>query len=352
MRNPRQVGREDWDRKLASDYTIIWFCATREETAAALACLDRRHKEPTLPSPSDTFYRYGEIEGEHGVHNLVVVAPNTSGKVSMVKAASQVKQNFPNINYHFFVGIAGGLPGSSREGDPANVLQRGDVVVAQATSDAPHVLQYDYANYHDQDIFKPKHRADKPASNLQSLFDQWWGDYEDGDIEAQSILNNLIKKDRRFEAPEPSQDLLFQPENGHIGPEGDCSECMKIFSYRPRADQKKGGAYLIKVHRGPIVTGDPLIRSARFRENIKSQPWGCNALCVDMESAALMDDFHPLIIRGISDYADSHYGWNWTEYAAATAAAVAKSMILRLQAREPHIPAGNVDLESLRRYRF
>ena len=59
-----------------------------------------------------------------------------------------------------------------------------------------------------------------------------------------------------------------------------------------------------------------------------------HALCVDMESAVLMEGWHPLIIRGISDYADSHYNWNWVIYASAAAAAVAKSVIEMLYIRD------------------
>jgi len=46
-----------------------------------------------------------------------------------------------------------------------------------------------------------------------------------------------------------------------------------------------------------------------------------------MEAAGLMDDFPCLVIRGISDYADSHKNWKWQQYAAATAAAYAKTLL-------------------------
>ncbi|KAL2818214.1 hypothetical protein BDW59DRAFT_152168 [Aspergillus cavernicola] len=46
-----------------------------------------------------------------------------------------------------------------------------------------------------------------------------------------------------------------------------------------------------------------------------------------MEAAGLMDDFPCLVIRGISDYADSHKNNHWQGYAAATAAAYAKELL-------------------------
>jgi hypothetical protein len=42
----------------------------------------------------------------------------------------------------------------------------------------------------------------------------------------------------------------------------------------------------------------------------------------------LMDSFPCLVIRGICDYADSHKNKIWQPYAAATAAAYAKELLL------------------------
>jgi nucleoside phosphorylase len=41
-----------------------------------------------------------------------------------------------------------------------------------------------------------------------------------------------------------------------------------------------------------------------------------------------MDSFRCLVIRGICDYADSHKNKIWQPYAAATAAAYAKELLL------------------------
>ena len=41
-----------------------------------------------------------------------------------------------------------------------------------------------------------------------------------------------------------------------------------------------------------------------------------------------MSDHQALVIRGICDYADSHKSKKWQKYAAATAAAYAKELLL------------------------
>lgn len=47
-----------------------------------------------------------------------------------------------------------------------------------------------------------------------------------------------------------------------------------------------------------------------------------------------MNDFPCLVIRGISDYSDSHKNDRWQPYAAATAAAYAKELLITLSKQE------------------
>jgi hypothetical protein len=53
-------------------------------------------------------------------------------------------------------------------------------------------------------------------------------------------------------------------------------------------------------------------------------------LCFEMEAAGLMNNFPCLVIRGISDYSDSHKNDGWQRYAAAAAAAFAKELLNHL----------------------
>jgi len=52
-----------------------------------------------------------------------------------------------------------------------------------------------------------------------------------------------------------------------------------------------------------------------------------DAICVEMEAAGLMNNFPCLVIRGISDYADSHKNPTWKRPAAGSAAAFAKALL-------------------------
>jgi hypothetical protein len=53
-----------------------------------------------------------------------------------------------------------------------------------------------------------------------------------------------------------------------------------------------------------------------------------------MEAFGLMNHFPCLVIRGISDYADGHKNDKWRCYAALTAAAYAKELLLALPSVE------------------
>jgi hypothetical protein len=50
-------------------------------------------------------------------------------------------------------------------------------------------------------------------------------------------------------------------------------------------------------------------------------------LCFEMEGAGLINNFPCVVIRGISDYSDSHKQGHWQPYAALAAATFAKELL-------------------------
>jgi nucleoside phosphorylase len=83
----------------------------------------------------------------------------------------------------------------------------------------------------------------------------------------------------------------------------------------------------IQVHYSTILSGDLVMKSGDIRKQISAKFH--DALCFETEAAGLMDIFPCLVIRGICDYSDSHKNKDWQEYAAATAAAYAREILLR-----------------------
>ncbi|KAL5340246.1 ankyrin repeat-containing domain protein [Aspergillus crustosus] len=85
-----------------------------------------------------------------------------------------------------------------------------------------------------------------------------------------------------------------------------------------------------KIHYGIIASGNQLIKDAVIRDKLSREK---DILCFEMEAAGLMNHFPCAIIRGISDYSDSHKNDRWQKYAALTAALYTKDLLSKLS---PH----------------
>ena len=82
-------------------------------------------------------------------------------------------------------------------------------------------------------------------------------------------------------------------------------------------------------HQGTIVSGSTVIKDAKKRDEVSRIHR--NAICFEMEAAGVMDQTHCLVIRGIADYADMHKTQDWHDYAAETAAAFARQLLLTIE---------------------
>ena len=81
------------------------------------------------------------------------------------------------------------------------------------------------------------------------------------------------------------------------------------------------------VHRGTVASGELVIKDAALRDQLANQ---YGVLCFEMEAAGALTDFPCMVIRGISDYSDSHKNNQWHGYAAAAAAAYARQLFFHM----------------------
>ncbi|KAL2195226.1 nucleoside phosphorylase domain-containing protein, partial [Corynascus similis CBS 632.67] len=77
---------------------------------------------------------------------------------------------------------------------------------------------------------------------------------------------------------------------------------------------------------GRVASGDTVMKSSEHRDKIARKH---NVIAFEMEGAGIWDEIPCIVIKGISDYADSHKSKVWQRFAAATAAAVAKAVLER-----------------------
>lgn len=61
----------------------------------------------------------------------------------------------------------------------------------------------------------------------------------------------------------------------------------------------------VAVHYDLIASGDKVMKDSKVQDQLARKN---GFLCFEMEAAGLMDNFPCLVIRGISDYADSTKG--------------------------------------------
>ena len=135
------------------------------------------------------------------------------------------------------------------------------------------------------------------------------------------ILQKLSSMDSNFRRP-TVQDSLFQADYLHQEPASDgvCTECD--LEYREQRLERTTNDP--DIHFGLIGSGNLIIRDATKRELLREKH---GVLCAEMEAAGVMTDFPCLVVRGISDYCDSHKNKVWQDYAAATSAACARELL-------------------------
>jgi nucleoside phosphorylase len=93
-----------------------------------------------------------------------------------------------------------------------------------------------------------------------------------------------------------------------------------------------------RVFYGRIASGKRAMRHGATRDLIGHDA-GSDLLCFESAAAGLPNDFPCLVVRGVSDYADSHAGTAWRAYAALTAAAYARQLLLVLPPTLPSSPS-------------
>jgi nucleoside phosphorylase len=132
-----------------------------------------------------------------------------------------------------------------------------------------------------------------------------------------STLERLPTFQRRRAGP----DLLFKAAYDHDRG-ATCDQCsVEGRQLRPK---RESGAEVV-VHYGTIASGNQVMKDAAERDRVSGVLGG--VLCFEMEAAGLMNNFPCLVIRGISDYADTHKNYKWQAHAAGTAAAYAKELL-------------------------
>ncbi|KAJ0165377.1 hypothetical protein CTA2_11450 [Colletotrichum tanaceti] len=295
-------------------YTVAVVCAIEFEMSAVRYMLDREH--PSLPTKEgdSNIYVLGELSG----HDVVLAClPGSQGKGAAATVATNMARTFPSIKWRFFVGIGGGVPSSGHD------IRLGDVVVSMPEGQYGGVVQYDLGKETDEG-FILKGFLTPPPPLLRGAVVKMRSDHLVSENKVEDFLSAMLERGRRlsvYRRPSSNLDVLFEAGYAHRPENATCEEC-DVQKRIARARREFEGP---EIHYGLIASGDRVVRSTTKRGEILRTVG--DVLCFEMEAAGLMTEFPCIVIRGISDYADSHKNDDWQRYAAATAAACTKELL-------------------------
>ncbi|KAH0263468.1 purine and uridine phosphorylase, partial [Aureobasidium melanogenum] len=286
-------------------YAIGIICALFEEKAAVEAMLDEGHEALDQKSGDTNSYTFGKI----GKHNVVIAClpGGQQGKAAAATVAKDMTRSFP-IKLGLMVGIGGGVPSQVPD------IRLGDVVVSLPVGTHGGVIQYDLGKMESVG-FRRKGHLDKPPKALLSAVNSLRAKHEANEPDFPRYLSTISENRRmakKYGFQGSENDQLFNNNNKRVLRD-------------PREDDSP------QVFYGTIGSGDLVMKNSGERDSLAARD---KIICFGMEAAGLMNDFPCLVIRGISDYADSRKNDEWQPYAAATAAAYAKELLTAVSVQE------------------
>ncbi|USP82664.1 hypothetical protein yc1106_09938 [Curvularia clavata] len=317
-------------RRSLDDYTVGWICAITAEYVAAQAFLDARHDTPEMtPRNDNNSYTLGKI----GHHDVVIAALPIGeyGAASAARVATDMLRTFPNVRIGLMVGTAGGAPNSKHD------IRLGDVVVSVPHGGKGGVFPYDFGKIIQGKDFKVSGHMDKPPITLRNAVMSLQTSYQLNGHQLDDAINEVLEQKprlkREYKRPDPNTDSLYLSKVTHPG--GDelrCTEVcgdnpLELVPRKPRTQDDDNPT----IHYGRVASGNKLVKDAFFRDKMAKEN---GILCFEMEAAGLMNHFPCLVIRGISNYADTHKNDEWQGYASMTAAAYAKDLLYRIPAND------------------
>jgi nucleoside phosphorylase len=298
------------------EYRVGIICALATEKTAVEGMLDEKYPKLSRQSGDANDYTFGRI-GEHGVV-IVCLPAGIIGTNGAAVVATNMMRSFP-IGIGLMVGIAAGVWSEEKD------IRLGDVIVSQPDGMHGGVVQWDLGKS-EADGFKRTGMLNKPPLHLLNAVEglKAWhrgkGNTLHMHLEQMLKENPTMREEENFVHQGRDNDVLFDAAYPHEGGRT-CAKCAqsRIVQRDERANDRP------RIHYGTLASGNEVIKDGRTRDRIAERE---GVIAFEMEAAGLMDSFPCLVIRGICDYADSHKNKRWQPYAAATAAAYAKELLL------------------------
>ncbi|KAK1783701.1 nucleoside phosphorylase domain-containing protein [Copromyces sp. CBS 386.78] len=349
-----------------SDFEVAIICGLRLEFDAVCLLIDELWDEDGVED--------GKVDGDPNVYttgrmgrcNVIIVLLSSTGKVSAASAAASLRSSYPRVLLAILVGICGAVPFAGPKQEP---IVLGDVIISNlmVQLDLGRVLPDRFLRKdtaHDS-LGRPNKMIRNILVNLDSNIGR-----ERIEKRAEDFLKALQKKSEEnakrqrrgtatsYKYPGAANDLLFPAsyrhkhgsgsgcrtcEDCHRNSDPVCEESLRLSckelgcdtsrlirrehldsaSDDSGSDLNPDGVYFFV---GPMGSGDSAIRSGEQRDRIANE---AGVIAFEMGAAGVWDELPCIVIKGVCDYADSHINKAWQDYAAATAASVAKAVMER-----------------------
>jgi nucleoside phosphorylase len=271
--------------------------------------LDEQHEQLPQPPVDHNIYTLGSINS----HNVVIAGLPVAGNNRAATTVTQMRNTFPALRFGVLVGIGGGVPTETENGP----IRVGDVVVSKPTAEHSGAVQYDHGKAEAGQFKRTGFLQPPPAVLLNASQDMaaklsW--ETEDPLMKHIIRINTDTWGLRNYRYPGPVQDHLYHPNYTHLDSKRPCQDCGCDTSQRVdrRDDGRRNFSSRVTVHRGTIASGELVMKNGLLRDELAEQ---YGVLCFEMEAAGASADFPCLVIRGISDYSDSHKNDQWQAYA-------------------------------------
>lgn len=301
------------------EYTIGLICLWEVAMHMAEAMLDSIHEyRPILQSDSSTY-----VLGAIGGHNIVIAyaPPFGLGEGSVAIAAKQLLASFNRLRFVLLIGIAGGVPTED------NDIRLGDVVVSSPSVNSGGMDFYRANDIAERTYVQYVGTLKKPPVVLTAAVCRLQSQSTTSNERLWRHLNASSCRVAYGRSPEALTDRLFEAGYGHRVLWKTCNQCDQN-RLKARPTRPFDGPV---VHYGLIASSDQAIQNGIMRDKI-AQKMG--NICFETEATGLMAHLPCLVIRGISDYADSHKNDAWQKYASAAAAAYAMELVATISLQQ------------------
>ncbi|KAK4936080.1 hypothetical protein LTR10_022982 [Elasticomyces elasticus] len=323
-----------------SDFKVALICALPLEAECLQQVFDNFWE--------DDGHKYGKAVGDSNVyttgvigeHNVVLAHMPGMGTVSAAAVAGALRVSFPNTKLALVVGICGGIPYGKNQEE----IVLGDVIISQA------LVQYDFGRQYPGG-FKRKTGVRDTLGRLSPEIQGNLAKLETSRYK-QRIRNNIAtflqdiqRKLPGTNHPGLANDVLYNSSYVHRHyPPTICDECgkddeicevalkteceqlgcessMRLTRTKSTSSTKERPV----AHFGIMGSGNTVMKSGQHRDRMAQAD---EIIGFEMEGAGVWDYLPSIVVKGVCDYADSHKRKGWQHYAAATAAACTKALLV------------------------